>query len=317
MTQPKENGASIKNRIEKARSRFEGAVSAFQENNKAQAFKFLKESMDELGVNLHDIGKIYEESFLTLKFPSFKNDLDQVEQFLKSPESKETNEEAIKVFIRTNKFLEALDKEAKRVLQRKFDWTPLLKKYKKQLLVGTVSLVVVFSSVSFWVTHVRSRRGLRVSYFSDDSLKKLYREGRSQTVDYFWGKRSPLPSWRTDHFSIRWEGFIHIPRAGLYSFQTEADDGVRLWIGSELLIDDWKSHAKKRNQKQIDLVQGYYPLKLEYFDNSSTAVVILRWRDSRRGWSVIPASSLVPLSEFLKPSIGLIEEETKTVSDVK
>jgi hypothetical protein len=43
----------------------------------------------------------------------------------------------------------------------------------------------------------------------------------------------------------------------------------------------------------------------------------LRWRDSRRGWSVIPASSLVPLREFLKPSINVIETETQTAPDVQ
>jgi hypothetical protein len=52
-----------------------------------------------------------------------------------------------------------------------------------------------------------------------------------------WGDEEPVAGAGADHFAIRWTGELEVPRAGLYAFALDADDGVRLSLGDQRLID--------------------------------------------------------------------------------
>lgn len=45
-----------------------------------------------------------------------------------------------------------------------------------------------------------------------------------------------------DFFSVRVTATLEVPAAGVYDVATVADDGVRLWIDDQLVIDDWRPH---------------------------------------------------------------------------
>ncbi len=88
-----------------------------------------------------------------------------------------------------------------------------------------------------------------------------------------------------ENWSIRWRGWVLAPADGTYRFVTRNDDGVRLRIGEALAIDDWRSHGAEDREGRIDLKRGIYPVELEFFDDTSDAVLLFFWQygsDPRR-----------------------------------
>lgn len=69
---------------------------------------------------------------------------------------------------------------------------------------------------------------------------------------------------------MTWSGKLKAPSTGEYTLGIQADDGARLYINGELLIDDWKSHSfsYQPTQKKISLEAGkMYDIKLEYYQH--------------------------------------------------
>src|ERR1700682_4138420 len=85
-------------------------------------------------------------------------------------------------------------------------------------------------------------RGLKGEYFNNDDLHGEPALVRTdERVDFHWGEGSYADNGRVDHFSARWTGYF-VPRTDDdYKFYVSADDGARLYIHDERVIDDWRS----------------------------------------------------------------------------
>ncbi|MCX6345292.1 MAG: PA14 domain-containing protein [Armatimonadetes bacterium] len=119
--------------------------------------------------------------------------------------------------------------------------------------------------------------GLTGEYFSDMELKTSVRTAHDAQVDFNWSVVPPdsLPH---DIYSVRWTGELAPNKSGQYQLITDADDGVRLWLGGKLIIDDWNAAAIRRNTAKVKLEAGKrYSIKLEFFQNQFDARVSLRW----------------------------------------
>lgn len=113
------------------------------------------------------------------------------------------------------------------------------------------------------------------------------------TVNFNYGAGSPDPSLPNDHFSARWTGEVQPPTSGSYTFHTSSDDGVRLWVNGQLLINDWTNHAQANDYGSIALTAGQkYDIRMEYYENTGNAVAILSWSYSGQADTVIPQSAL-------------------------
>src|SRR5438045_505562 len=85
--------------------------------------------------------------------------------------------------------------------------------------------------------------GLTGKYYGDMSLTTYRLTRTDAAVNFDWGGGSPDPSITADLFSARWTGMV-VPRyAETYTFYTTTDDGVRLWIDGQLIIDKWVDQA--------------------------------------------------------------------------
>ena len=68
-----------------------------------------------------------------------------------------------------------------------------------------------------------------------------------------------------DAFSIRWEGLVEPRYSETYDFCTFSDDGVRLWVDGQQLIDNWTFHGVTEDYGSITLQAGQqYEVKMEY-----------------------------------------------------
>lgn len=70
-----------------------------------------------------------------------------------------------------------------------------------------------------------------------------------------------------DHYAIRYTGYIEVPATGLYRFETISDDGSRLYVDGQLVVDNDGSHSARRRAGHIALQKGVYPLRIDYFED--------------------------------------------------
>lgn len=151
--------------------------------------------------------------------------------------------------------------------------------------------------------------GLAGAYFANPDLLGQPVWTRVDPGVAFTWRRAPAPGAPADHFSVRWTGQVEARVSGLHTFTTITDDGVRLWVDGELLIDDWHGHPAKENQGGVVLQAGQrYDLRMEFFDDVAGAQAQLLWSAPGLARQVIPASQLFPYALLLtggaKPAAG-------------
>ncbi len=116
------------------------------------------------------------------------------------------------------------------------------------------------------------------------------------TIAFNWGWESAAPALiGTDFFSVQWTGSIEAPFSETYTFHTRSDDGVRLWVNEELVIDQWVPQPVTEVSGPIQLQAGQrYSIRLEYFEEASEAVCELLWSSPRTPKGIVPKSQLYP-----------------------
>jgi hypothetical protein len=94
----------------------------------------------------------------------------------------------------------------------------------------------------------------------------------------------------------RWTGQVQAPVSGFYRFSTGSDDGVRLSIGGQVLIDNWTDHGYTLDSAApIHLEAGQrYDVNLEFYENGGGAVIRLFWSHPGQPTQAIPQSRLYP-----------------------
>lgn len=113
------------------------------------------------------------------------------------------------------------------------------------------------------------------------------------TINFNFGNGAPIAGIAPDTFSVRWLGKIQPRFSETYTFFTTSDDGVRLWVNNQLIINNWSDHAPTVNSGSIALVAGQkYDIRMEYYDNAGAAQVKLEWRSASQARQVIPQSQL-------------------------
>lgn len=113
------------------------------------------------------------------------------------------------------------------------------------------------------------------------------------TVNWEVGQGAPASGVNADYFSTRWTGQIQAPSSGVYNFRTTTDDGVRLWVNNQRVVDLWRDQAPTAAQGAITLNGGQrYDIKMEYYDKTGGAVAKLEWQRPGAGWETVPKSVL-------------------------
>jgi hypothetical protein len=128
------------------------------------------------------------------------------------------------------------------------------------------------------------REGLGAVYFADEELHELAAEASAPTVDFEWLREAPALAVPRTHFSLRLQGKLRAPDKGAYVLHTLSDDGVRLWVDGELVIDDWGDHARTTDHAPpLEWAAGsVHDLRLEYRQGEGDAALRLLWTPPAR-----------------------------------
>ena len=87
--------------------------------------------------------------------------------------------------------------------------------------------------------------GLLGEYFNNADLTALRFTRTDPQINFDFARSSPLPRFMpADTFSVRWSGQIKGVATGVHTFHVTADDGVRLWVRGQLIIDQWQDRPR-------------------------------------------------------------------------
>lgn len=103
-------------------------------------------------------------------------------------------------------------------------------------------------------------------------------ERQENRITYDWGMGSPGHGLGADNFSIRWTGIFAINENGEYVFTARADDGIRVWVNNNLIIDAWRDQGPTTYTAEVSLQAGdAINMKVEYYDSGWEALAQLSW----------------------------------------
>jgi glucose/arabinose dehydrogenase len=95
-------------------------------------------------------------------------------------------------------------------------------------------------------------------------------------INFTWGLTSPDPLINPDHFIARWTHTLEL-EAGTYRFTTDSDDGIRAYVDSQLIIDQWNDHSTTHHTADLQLTTGSHSIIVEYYENAYDAVAKFSW----------------------------------------
>jgi PA14 domain len=137
--------------------------------------------------------------------------------------------------------------------------------------------------------------GLQGDYFNNMFLTEPPSTTHAQeAVDFTW-PGSPTIGIPADNFSVRWTGEVEAVYSETYTFYLVSDDGVRLWVNGQEIVQNWTEHGVTEDSGNITLMAGQkYDIKLEFFEKGGEAIARLQWSSPSQIREVVPASHLYP-----------------------
>ena len=135
--------------------------------------------------------------------------------------------------------------------------------------------------------------GLTGHYFDTKDFEGPSITRIDPTIHFEWRGEAPFSSMDSDLFSIRWTGYVEATESARYTFTTISDDGVRLSVCGQQLIDDWNDHSETENSGSINMSAGQRcPITLEYFEGYGWASIALFWQYNQYAAQLIPKQQL-------------------------
>ncbi len=94
----------------------------------------------------------------------------------------------------------------------------------------------------------------------------------SRTINFHWGLGSPDARVPVDGFSARWASTTNFV-GGVYRFTLTVDDGAKVWVDEQQVLDVWKVQAETTYTFDVTIAKGNHVITIEYFDESGTATI--------------------------------------------
>jgi glucose/arabinose dehydrogenase len=125
---------------------------------------------------------------------------------------------------------------------------------------------------------VQGDGGWAAQYFDNRSLLGTPVLTRTDdAVDFNWGGGAPGDGVPADNFSARWTKSVTLEEQGNYKFTATTDDGFRLFVDGDVVLDKWTPHGATTYEATRELSAGTHEIKLEYFEAGGDAVAKLSY----------------------------------------
>ncbi len=136
-------------------------------------------------------------------------------------------------------------------------------------------------------------KGLLATYYDNMDFTGNAVTRVDTQIDFNWGSGGPAAGIGANTFSAVWEGYLLPPATGLYTLYISNDDGMRVYVDGQLVVDRWVDQAVRETSGTVMLTGGTsVPIRVEYYENSGSAVARLRWSSDQFGKETIPPAAL-------------------------
>jgi hypothetical protein len=132
----------------------------------------------------------------------------------------------------------------------------------------------------------RFESGVKTTFFGDDSFENKLHQRTDRTADYFVPDGA-VPDAQVsvmENYGVRWDAKLLPTATGSYTFATESNDGVRLWVNGKLIFDDLFTRGNTVNRGRIALEAGKpAEMRLEFWHRKGNAQCKLMWSSPEAG----------------------------------
>lgn len=162
------------------------------------------------------------------------------------------------------------------------------------LVAATLGLVPLGAGAQSMTPHAAPDSltpGLAVVYYDNffREIRELeewmdYKDGRAgpplPQLDYRVGPGDVLTSGSDEGVGAHITGFIHLAETGTYTFVAQSNDGIRVEIGGEVVLEDPDVHSDRYSDfGKVEVAEpGWYPISVLYFERKNTSTLELYWR---------------------------------------
>lgn len=137
------------------------------------------------------------------------------------------------------------------------------------------------AAINFWWERVQTPGDFpdwKGEYWSNQDLRgSPFVTRNDPAIDFRWGTNPPARDMPNDHFSARWTRRVRF-EPGVYRFHLRADDGVRLFIDDERVLDEWHDSLGNEVYTVDRSLDGQHKLTLEYYENTGGSLVEFWWQ---------------------------------------
>ncbi|MEY3675622.1 MAG: hypothetical protein RJB67_112 [Bacteroidota bacterium] len=121
--------------------------------------------------------------------------------------------------------------------------------------------------------------GLTAEYFNgiefgaNPTVKRV-----DKTINFHWTISTPDALITPEFFCARWTGNIKAPKTGNYKIGIEGNDGYKLYINNQLIINNWDKQSFHTNLADFNFTAGTnYPIRVEFKEPNGNATIKLIW----------------------------------------
>ena len=133
-----------------------------------------------------------------------------------------------------------------------------------------------------YLSHIEANKeskGLEAFYYNNVDLNgDAVFKRTDPSINFNWTLFPPDPKVNLDFYSIKWSGILTAPTTGNFNIGLDGNDGYRLFLNDELIVDNWTKQSYNTYLKTYHFQQGKkYKLRVEFFEPNGNAHIKLVW----------------------------------------
>jgi hypothetical protein len=97
-------------------------------------------------------------------------------------------------------------------------------------------------------------------------------------IDFDWLAEPPADDVPADRYTVRWDTCLELPVDDTVELRIGSDDGSRVFVDGEQVIDSWRDQAGNWTSSQQALAAGVHHVRVEYYENGGNALAILEMK---------------------------------------